>query len=101
MVCLSFKNLSIGRIVSNGYSSQAQAKLQPYRNNAFTLAFTLSLKRASISVRLMQKCPITPPIRREMGRKQPWVSAGFGSARQAMKNGSQETRFAMGPHQPV
>jgi len=63
MVRLSFKNLSIHRIVSNRYSSQAQVKLQPYRKNAFTLAFTLALERAII-VQPAQKCTMKPPIHR-------------------------------------
>jgi hypothetical protein len=99
MVRLSFKKLSIHRIVSNRYFSQAQAELQPYRKNAFTLAFTFASERA-ISVRPAQKCPITLPVRRYMGQKQPWVSQGIGKARQAMKNGSQETRLAVGAYQP-
>jgi hypothetical protein len=63
MVRLSFKKLSIHRIVSNGYSSQAQAKLQPYGKNAFTLAFTFASERA-IRARPAQKGPVTAPIHR-------------------------------------
>jgi hypothetical protein len=63
MVRLSFKKLSIHRIVSNRYFSQAQAELQPYRKNAFTLAFTFASARA-IRARPAQTGPVTAPIHR-------------------------------------